>query len=382
MITTGNKLLIGATVLTTVAAIAYGVTQEGALGTTGLASAAVALAFVTAMNLYLRDSNVSTDPAEVATASAAIPAPGRSVWPFLMALGGVTIVVGLVSYQAIFIIGLVAVLAGGAQWTVQAWSEGASSDRIYDAEVRDRVANSLEYPLLGAIGIGIIVYAFSRIMLWLSKTNTVVAFSVVAGVVLIFAFLFALRPSIKSGVVGTLTGLLAIGIVAGGAAAGVDGERDIHVHETTGDLALEGLCESPEETEADENASQTVANTANLAARVTLDDGGLEATVVGSNGEAVDPVVFPRSNPSNVLFTNRTSEPRRLSLDLGPADAEEGEGDGEGHADRIQACTTLVEENSQQLLTFTIGVPSIAVEGGYRFFVPGVEGAELAVDVP
>ncbi|MGI9644046.1 MAG: hypothetical protein ACR2O6_01890 [Ilumatobacteraceae bacterium] len=381
MITTGNKLLIGATVLTTIAAIAYGVTQEGALGTVGLSTAAVALAFLTAMNLSLRDSNVSTDPAEAASAAAAIPAPGRSGWPSLLALGGVTIVVGLVSYQAIFIIGLVAVLAAGAQWTIQAWSEGASADRIHNAEVRGRVANSYEFPLLGAIGIGIIVYAFSRIMLWLSKTNTVVAFSVVAGVVLIFAFLSALRPSIKSGVVGTLAGLVAIGIVAGGAAAGVDGERDIHVHETAGELALEGLCENPEETEADENASQTVANTANLAARVTLDDDGLTATVVGSNGDPVDPVVFPRSNPSNILFTNRTSEPRRLSLDLGPAEVTEDAG-GEGGAERFQTCTTLVEEDSQFLLTVTVGVPSIAVEGGYHFFVPGVDGAELEVDVP
>lgn len=381
MITTGNKLLIGATVLATIAAIAYGITQEGSLGTVGLASAAVALAFITVMNLYLRDSNVAADAAVAPTSSAAVPAPGSSIWPFLLAFGAVTIVVGLVSYQAIFIIGVVAVLAAGAQWTVQAWSEGASADSAHNAEVRGRVANSLEFPLLGAIGVGIIVYAFSRIMLWLSKTNTVVAFSVVAGIVLIFAFLFALRPSIKSGVIGSLTGLLAIGIVAGGAAAGIDGERDIHEHETTGELAEEGICESPEEFEADENASQTVGNIANLAARVTLaDDGTLVATVVGSNGEYIDPVSFPRSNPSNVLFTNETSEPRRLSLDLGAV--EEAEEGAEGESTTNQACTTLLEEGGQQLLTVTIGVPSLAVEGGYHFFVPGVETAELELVVP
>ena len=57
-------------------------------------------------------------------------------------------------------------------------------DWAHNAEVRNRVANSLEFPLLGAVGVGIIVYAFSRVMLWLSKTNTVVAFSALAGVVL------------------------------------------------------------------------------------------------------------------------------------------------------------------------------------------------------
>jgi hypothetical protein len=389
MITTGSKLLIGATVLATLSAIAYGVTTNDDMGTLGLASAAVALAFLTTMNMYLRDSNVAADTESVRTVGAALVAPVRSVWPFVFAFGAVTIVVGLISYQAIFIIGVVALLAAGAQWTVQAWSEGASADRTYNAEVRSRISNTLEFPLLGAIGVGIVVYAFSRIMLWLSKTNTVVAFAVVAFLVLVVAFLFAYRPTIKTGGFVALSSLAVVGIVAGGAAAGIDGQREIHPHETVEELGLEGFCESPEEFEVDENASQTVAAKSNVAARITLTDAGeLVATVPGSDGRFIAPITFPRSNPSNVIFINESSEARRLTLDLGPVEEgreeeqEEEQEEEESHVGRDQTCTTLVEDGGEQLLTITVGVPSIAVPDGYRFFVPGVASADLGLVVP
>ncbi len=382
MITTGSKLLIGATVLATLSAILYGLSQDGVMGTVGLVSAAVALAFLSGMNMFLRDSNVAADSEAIDTAGAALVAPERSIWPLVMAFGAVTIVVGLVSYQPIFIIGVVAVLAAGAQWTVQAWAEGASADRTYNAEVRGRIANTLEFPLLGAIGVGIVVFAFSRIMLWLSKTNTVVAFSVVAFAVLIVAFLFAYRPSIKTGAVVGFGSLAVIGIVAGGAAAGIDGQREIEQHETIEELAPEGICQSPEGSEADENASQTVAAKSNVAARITLTaDGVLLATVPGSGGDPVDPVTFPRSNASNIIFTNESPEHRRLSLDLGAAVAAEAEDEAQ-RSERDQRCTSLVEEGGAQMLTVTVPVPSVAVEGGYYFFVPGVESARLELVVP
>ena len=72
MFTTGSKLLIGSSVIAIVAAVLYGVTQQGALGTIGLVSAAVALVFLAAINVYVRDSNVSAMDIEAhATAPAA-----------------------------------------------------------------------------------------------------------------------------------------------------------------------------------------------------------------------------------------------------------------------------------------------------------------------
>ena len=380
MFTTGSKLLIGATVLATVSAIAYGVAQDGVMGTVGLASAAVALAFLAGINIYTNDSNIWDDEiSSVETAPAAARPPANSIWPMAFAFGAAVLTVGLVTYQAVFVVGVVLLLASGAEWTAEAWAERASADAAYNAQVRSRIANPLEFPLAAAIGIGIIVYSFSRIMLWLSKTNTVIAFAVVGVIILTVAFLAAYRPGLRS---RAAVGAIAVGVlalVAGGAAAGLDGERDIHPHETTEGLTEEGeeICLSPEEFEADENASQSVGASANVAAEITLTEAGmLDFNVVGPL-ESPDALTLPRSNPNNVIFINDSDEERRLSVDLTvpPADAAEDEGP-------MLKCTTLVEPGGRQNITLTIGAPSFAAPDGYFFFVPGVESARLELIVP
>ncbi|MEL6890051.1 MAG: hypothetical protein AAFP84_00525 [Actinomycetota bacterium] len=405
MFTTGSKTLIGAATLATIAAIVYGVTQDGVRGTIGLVSAATVLAVLSAANVALRDSNVFVDdPAPVETVSAAQRSGSNSPWPLLFALGSVIIVVGLVSYQPIFVIGVVALLAGGAEWTVQAWSERASSDRGWNAAVRNRLSNPFEYPLAAAIGIGIIVFAFSRVMLWLgSKTNTTIAFSVLAAIVLVVGFLFAGRRRARAGAIGGTIAVGAIAIVAAGTVAGLDGQRDIPVFETTslwmqeanehpeeyaegaaeGKHPAEFICESPEKfPEADKKASQTVALKANATTIVLQENGELAFDVPGPAEVNPDGLTIPRSNPTNFIFRNETDEERRLSADLGI--------DDDGFRD--MACTPLVEDDGSQVLTLTVGKPSFAAEGvtsgptedaeDYWFFIPGVETAKLRLIVP
>lgn len=381
MFTTGSKLLIGATVLATVSAIAYGVAQDGVMGTVGLASAAVALAFLAGINIYTNDANIWDDEiSSVETAPAAARPPANSIWPMAFALGAAVLTVGLVTYQAVFVVGVVLLLATGAEWTAEAWAERASADAAYNAQVRSRIANPLEFPLAAAIGIGIIVYSFSRIMLWLSKTNTVVAFAILGVIIITVAFLAAYRPGLKSRAAGGAIAVGVLALVAGGAAAGLDGEREIHPHETTEGLTEEGeeICRSPEEFEADENASQSVGATAAVAAEITLtEDGQLDLSVVGPLAEGTDALTLPRSNPNNVIFVNDSDEDRRLSVDLTvpPAAAAQDEGP-------LLKCTTLVEPGGRQNITLTIGAPSYAAPDGYFFFVPGVESARLDLIVP
>jgi hypothetical protein len=302
MFTTGSKFLIGSTVLAIIAAVAYGVTQEGALGTIGLASVAVALAFLAGVNIYTRDANVFLDdPAAVETAAATKPAPRPSAWPLVFACGAVLLAVGLVTHQSLFVLGVLVVLASGAEWTTLAWSERASVDAAHNNEVRSRIANPLEFPLAGGIAILVIIFSFSRVMLWLSKTNTVIAFGMLGLVLLLFAFFFAYRPGVKSRAVISVVAIGAIGIVAGGAAAGSAGPRDVHEHETTSGLAAEGICEDPQETEADEKASQRVAATAAVAATITLhDDETLSVEVSGPMPQGATALTLARSNPNNV----------------------------------------------------------------------------------
>lgn len=383
MFTTGNKFLIGSTVVAIIAAIAYGTTQDWLTGTIGLIAAGIALGVLAGFNIYTRDANVAVTPdLAVEHTAAAQLAPGYSIWPVLMAFGGVTVVVGLVTYQAIFIIGTILLLAAGGEWMAQAWAERASADDVHNANVRSRMANPFEFPIAGVVAIGIIVYSFSRIMLWLSKTNTVFAFGVLAAIFLALAFLFAYRPSIKSRAMISIVAIGTVGLVAGGAAAGIDGEREIHPHETTEELAPEGICEDPGHTEADENASQSVAAVASVAARITLDDNGtLTYDLNGPIPEGDEGTInLPRSSPNNVLFINASDEDRRLSADMGTI-VVTGE-DGDEVEEPAQACTTLVEPGGEQLITLNIAQPSFAFPDGFRFFVPGVETAELALVVP
>lgn len=353
------------------------------MGTIGLASAAIVLWFLAVLNLFIRDSNYWADEiSSIDTAPAAVRAPVNTVWPFAFAFSAAVFAVGLVTYQAVFVIGVVLLLVTGAEWTAEAWAHRASADVSHNADVRDRIANPLEFPLAAAIGIGIVVYALSRVMLWLSKTSTVVAFSVLGAIIITLAFLFAYRPKVSSKAAAVVIGVGALGLIAGGAAAGLSGERDIEQHETTEGLAEEGvdICTSPEEFEADEKASQTVAATAAVAATITLGaDGELTYELNGPSAQGADGITLPRSNPNNIVFRNDSGEHRRLSASLGTEVVEE---DGVEEERPFYVCTALVDDGGVQNITMSVALPSVTAEDGYFFFVPGVDTARLNLLVP
>jgi hypothetical protein len=385
MIPTGSRLLIGATVLAIVAAVLYGITQEGSLGTIGLISAAGALTLLAGVNLYSRDADVSAmDPAATTESAAAAPAPGPSLWPLVAAGGAVLVVVGLVTYPVIFVFGLIALLAATAEWMVQAWSERASADTAFNTSVRARMAHPLEFPILGAIAVGTLIYSFSRIMLFLSRASGPAVFVVIAAFILFAGFLFAARPTLRGGLIAAVLTIAAVGLVTGGIVAALEGERDTEPHETTGELATTGQCATADETEADEDASQTVAAKANLTADIVLrPDSSLVVQTEGLTGEQ-DSLVVVQNNPTNVRFRNESDEPRRLVLDLGTRpEVDEETGDTiPGSEVPNQICTTLVDDGGSQFLTFSIATKSALAERPYRFFVPGVDGAEVEVVVP
>jgi hypothetical protein len=414
MFTTGSKFLIGASVVAVIATLVYGIGQGGVMGTIGLTSATVALIGLATLNALLRDSNVfADDSAPVEASSAAQFAPASSIWPLAFAFSGVIVAVGLISYQPILVIGLIAVLATGAEWAVQAWAERASGNVEHNAEVRSRLSNPLEYPVGGALAIGIIVYSFSRVMLWLSKTNTTITFSVLASIVVAIAFVIAFRPKMNPLAIGGVMATGAIAVVVAGTFTGLDGERDIPVFETTaiwqeeailhpveyaegaeeGKHPAERICESPEEfPEADEDPSQTVAGKSGTFDVVLTPAGTLDFDVPGPLGDNVAGMTIQRSNATNIIFRNESDEHRRLSLDLGTDTFVVND---EDVVDRHQICTTLIEPGAAQLFTVVAGQPSVAFEGqinpngpggteddGLWFFVPGVESANLQVIVP
>jgi hypothetical protein len=382
---TGSKLLIGAATLATVAAIVYGTAQGGSLGTVGLIFAAACLAGLAGVVVFTRDADVSAMDASALTESpAAAPTPPNSIWPMVGALGGVLVVVGLVTYPPIFIFGIIALLGAAVEWMIEAWSDRASADLQHNAEVRARLAHPLELPLLALVGVAILIYSFSRIMLWLSKTSGPALFAIIGALVLLVGFIVAFRPSIRNGAVGAVCSIAALGLVAGGASAALSGERKIDPHETTSALAADGKCDDTGETEADESSSQSVAAKANITAELTLhEDGTLTARPLGIAGEQ-STLTVTRSNPTNIIFHNDSREPRRLVLDLGTRPVvDEATGDTvPDETEPNQKCTQLADDGGSQLLTFSIPVPSWAAEQPYAFVVPGVETAKVEVSVP
>ncbi len=378
MFTTGNKLLIGSALAASAFAVIYGVTQGGALGTIGLISAAVGLVLLAAINAYARDTNVSAMDHEAFASSAAAQATARpSLWPLLVGVGATAIALGLVTTPAYFVIGCIITAAGALEWIVQGWSERASADARYNNDARNLLIDPLELPVAGAIVFGVVAYSFSRVMLGLpSKSSTVVAFSIIAALVLGIGAVVAMkRGASKTALTGTF-GLATVALIAGGTVAGLNGEREIEEHHTTGYIAERGEC-GTEETEADEHASQTVAGKSNVAAEVTFDGSSLQWTAPGFvPGVDVGPLTLPRSNPSNVMFRNDSADEARLVIDMHPRLDEDGNPTG---PERI--CTALVKEGGVQFLTLKFDLPSFAVEDGYAFTVPGTD-VTLDVVVP
>lgn len=380
MFTTGSKLLIGATAISLITAIVFGITTDGPvawMGTISLISLTAALGVVTGMVIFTRDANVRLSEVDATVSSAAAqPRPGNSMWPLVSALGALMLVIGIVTTTMVFYLAAAVLLAGIVEWMIQAWAERASADGNYNRRVRGRMLHPAEFPVLALLGAIVIAIPFSRIMLFLSKEAGPIAFIIIASVVLLAGFVFAAKPSMRRGLIGGVTALGAVALVGTGAVMAIDGPRKLHVLET---VEMDpGVCLSNAETEADDDSSQTVGAKSNVAATVILEDGRLRAEVIGMPGEQ-QVVTLPRSNPSNIIFRNLDTETVRLTVNLGSFPTTV---DGQTVNEQPVTCTQLVEQGGQQLLSLTFFKSSIASATPYSFTVPGLTDSSIEIVVP
>ncbi len=381
MFTTGSKLFIGASALSIVAAIVFAVSYDGDAAWTagiGLIAVAIAFCFLMAINFWVRDSNVSGMQSDATTASAAAQVrPGNSMWPAVGALGGALLVIGIVTVPAVFKAGVVVLLIAMFEWLVQAWAERASADRRFNATVRGRLMHPLEFPILGAVGLGVIIYAFSRIMLWLSKASGPVVFMVIAALITVAGFLFASKASLRTSVIAGVCVIATLGLVGTGVVMAIDGERSTHEFPTVSNEP--SVCNSNDKTEADKKGSQGVGAKSNVAATIIFNqDQQLYAQQIGM-GEYSRTITLPRSNPNNIMFRNLSDETVRLTARLGEFTSNVN---GTDVTEAPVTCTTLVEPDGRQFLTITYAKSSIGSEAPYTFEVPGVDGASVEVVVP
>lgn len=383
MFTTGSKLFIGATTVALAGAIVFGVFTGGDTGrtaTVGLIGCAIALAFLMGINFYVRDSNVGAQQSDATvSSSAALPAPGSSMWPAVGAVGVGLIVLGLVTEPVVFKGGIVVVLAATVEWMVQGWSERASADAEYNASIRKRILHPIEFPVLSAVGLAVVIYSFSRIMLFLSKEAGPAVFAILAALLLVGGFLFASRASLKKSVLVGVCTIAGLGLVSTGAVMAIDGERPIKKYSIIeNDPAV---CSSNDETKVDRKASQSLGAKSNVSATVAFKDGQLYAQVVGID-QPQRTITLQRGNPSHIVFRNLSDQTVRLTANLG---AFEKDVNGTAVTEKPVTCTTLVEPDGSQFLTlrFSQSSPPYGPSSEpYTLTVPGVEGTSIEVVVP
>jgi len=380
MFKVGSKLFLGLTGFAAVNLVAYVIFVERlAIGGVALSIVFAALVGLTAAIFLINEGDSEVQPRDASLTRA-------SMWPLVTAVGLVLFVLGLVVAQVYFIFGIVVVLAALAEWMVQAWSESASDDVAHNESARRRLLHPIEFPAIATLGLGVVIFSFSRIMLAISKSAGAVAFVVAASLVLLVGSLFALRPALKPALVGGICVIGAVGIIAGGVAGTGAGLRADLVEAAEEGHYTHRVCGPEKSKYFDKKAMKTLSLRSNVAAVIELRGGKLTAEVYGFS-RAQDTISVPRANPVTFIFRNFDDAERRMVASLGTARAASvpGDDEDESHSDKSakhETCTQLIPQGAEQGLTITYNKPSIAQEEPFTLSVPGVDGQSIEVLVP
>ncbi|MFM9003372.1 MAG: hypothetical protein ACKOKA_07130 [Acidimicrobiaceae bacterium] len=373
MFSTGFKYFFGVTVLSIVALIMSLALFEK------LALVGVAISFLIAVGALLAGlsaftSDGTTRDANTSTSELA----AQSMWPLVSAIGVVFLGLGLVTSSVVFFGGIVVLLAAMSEWMVQAWSERASTDVAHNTAARKRLLNPIEFPVLAAVGLGVVIFAFSRIMLTVEKSTGAILFIVAGALVLVAGSLFAMKPNMKRSVGAAICVLGALGIVAGGVAGAVSGEREELVEAAAEGHFSHPECGPEESKYFDKLAEGTLSLRSSVLATVVYQDGELLANVQGVNAPQKS-ITVARSNPTNIIFRNATDGEFRLVAHLGGDKAAKSESGDKSH--KNETCTQLVAPGAEQILTLNISKPSSA-ENVYYLHIAGAEDKKIEMVVP
>jgi len=370
MFSTGSKYFFGLSVLGAISFAVYMLLiGESAIGATALFGLVAAAGLLTALVLFTRDGDAGEEGIAASTA-----APTQSMWPLIGVIGATLLLVGTITSAVITLLGVVVLLAAIIEWTVLSWSERASSDAAFNASLRKRLLNPIEFPVLAAVGLGVVIFSFSRITLAVDKSVGASAFIAVGALVLAAGVLFSLRPNVKRGIVIGVCVVGAVAIVAAGIAGlGVGVREELVLAKEEGHYTHQE-CGAEESEHFDKLPLEGISATASVVATITLAEGKLVASVQGIAGEQ-NSITIPRSNPSNIVFHNATEGEYRLVANLGKKMVTDGVNE-----DVVQ-CTQLIPQDAEQLLTLTIPKPAMA-GAPYTLTIPGLAGQSIEVIVP
>ena len=272
------------------------------------------------------------------------------------------------SRPVVFLVALVVVLAAIVEWMVQAWSERASDDTGYNATIRGRLLHPLEFPVLATLGLGALIYGFSRIMLSASKDAGRWLFIAIGALFLAGAVVVAIYRGAGKRTIAGVSALAAFAVVGVGVASAVQGQRDIEAHPAPS-------CLSNEEGEGDHGAPKAPSDTAGVYATIVLTDSDFYAVLGNWNGPdkiAYHQLSVPRNARVSLVFLNQTSEPARLTARLGKF----------GDAAESVECTAMVEADGEGYLSIkAVNVPLASTEP-MQLQLGGEEAPAIEIQVP
>jgi hypothetical protein len=316
-----------------------------------MASAAVACAFLGGICLAIRDGESTGSPTALV---ASRPHVSSSLWPAVTGVAITLMALGLVTDKRIFGLGFVALLCAGFEWVIAGWADQASSDIAHNASVRGRFLHPIEFPVLGFLIIGSVMFGFSRLMLSLNETGAIIAFAVVGTVILLAAVFMASRSGMSR---NALTGVLGLGVVALVVFSVVGISRGEH-----------NVAENIPEVE--KKAANAVADKANTIASVNATAAGLEFR---HDSQIVAHLQIPRALSASLMFRNDTGEKAQLVVHSVKVvtDAE-----GASKIVEDEFATEYIGEGKAKLLT--VRIPKASTEKPYDIVVITESGKKIA----
>jgi hypothetical protein len=203
---------------------------------------AAAAAFLAALLIAFRDADPEAEAEAVHTETVPLTrAPaGANYWPIIGAFGVGMMAIGWVANNAVLIAGIGLLVVTAVVWTFRAWADRATGDDQVNYEIYHRFLDPMRIPVLSILGIGIVVFGISRILLAVSREAAIAVF---LGTFVFLGLLFVLLAFLPKASKAVFTGLfvlLGAGFLIGGVVAAVHGEREFHeeqeapAHEGTG----------------------------------------------------------------------------------------------------------------------------------------------------
>ena len=249
MFTTGFKYFFGLFAAFTAAALVYGYTTGGnhvgpiSLGWKGgvgdhigygvLVALAGASLTISLLLVSFRDADAAAQADLLGLDEVVADRPvTASFWPVVAAFGAGAAAVGLVLHPAVFVLGLAMGVLALVEWTMDAWADRATGDPAANRELRNRIMAPIEIPVIGALAVGVVVLAASRILLAVSQLAAVAVAGVVSALILAGAIVHTARPGLSRRLMGVLGVVGALALLVGGVLAAIAGERDFGHHET------------------------------------------------------------------------------------------------------------------------------------------------------